>query len=298
MDNKEYLVLSSSSLGYTLYDFSKKENIICRVRNKIFYHSDTSVKVGDIVYLDDKDNIIKIKERKNQLKRPNVSNIDLACLIISSKRPDFSSYLLDKYLTINNYYKIPSLILISKKDLLTKKEKDELEKRMDYYRKLHYDVIFIDCYKKDEDFNTFTSLIYDKKICLIGQTGVGKSSLINLLDSSINREVDKNDNIIGRGRHTTKEVKIFKTDFCFIYDTPGFSSFDIDYLKPKDISVFFPGYDTIFNRCYFNNCLHEKEKGCEVIKQVDEGYLSFDSYENYLKILKEVKSFDVWKKKI
>ena len=90
----------------------------------------------------------------------------------------------------------------------------------------------------------------------------------------------------------------FKTDFCFIYDTPGFSSFDIDYLKPKDISVFFPGYDTIFNRCYFNNCLHEKEKGCEVIKQVDEGHLSFDSYENYLKILKEVKSFDVWKKKI
>ena len=67
---------------------------------------------------------------------------------------------------------------------------------MDYYSKLHYDVIFIDCYKKDEDFSTFTSLIYDKKICLIGQTGVGKSSLINLLDSSINREVDKNDNII------------------------------------------------------------------------------------------------------
>lgn len=298
MDNK-YLVLSSSSLGYTLYNFEENKEIISKTRNKMFYVDNTPISIGDYVLLDEEDKIIKILPRINKLKRPNVSNIDIALTLISAKEPDFSSYLLDKYLTINNCYHIKSVIVISKVDLLKEKELTELKKRMNYYSKIGYDVFYLNNYKKDDEFNKLLNVIKDKIVCLIGQTGVGKSSLINLLNPSLNRKIDSSEKVFGRGRHTTKEIKIFKTDECFIFDTPGFSSYDIDFLKPIDIARHFPGYDKLFFKCKYNDCLHDNIKlDCEILKEVKNDYISSDSYNNYIKILQEVKSFDVWKKKI
>lgn len=298
MENK-FIVLSSSSLGYKLYDKENNIEITCKPKNRLFYKDNSSILIGDYVSIDSENKIDKILERKNKLKRPNVSNIDLAVTLISSKQPDFSSYLLDKYLTINNVYQIPSLIVITKKDLMNDKEFNLLKERMKYYQKIDYPVIFLDCYKKDEEYEKFISYIKDKVVCLIGQTGVGKSSLINLLCPTLDRKVDKSEKVFGRGRHITKEIKIFKTDYCFIFDTPGFSSYDIDFIKPIDVARHFPGYEKFFSKCKFNDCLHDKNNlNCEINKKVEEDYLSFDSYLNYDKILTEVKSFDVWKKKI
>lgn len=298
MENK-FIVLSSSSLGYKLYDKENNIEITCKPKNRLFYKDNSSILIGDYVSIDSENKIDKILERKNKLKRPNVSNIDLAVTLISSKQPDFSSYLLDKYLTINNVYQIPSLIVITKKDLMNDKEFNLLKERMKYYQKIDYPVIFLDCYKKDEEYKKFISYIKDKVVCLIGQTGVGKSSLINLLCPTLDRKVDKSEKVFGRGRHITKEIKIFKTDYCFIFDTPGFSSYDIDFIKPIDVARHFPGYEKFFSKCKFNDCLHDKNNlNCEINKKVEEDYLSFDSYLNYDKILTEVKSFDVWKKKI
>lgn len=298
MENK-FLVLSSSSLGYSLYNFDNGKEIISKPRNKMFYIDNTPISIGDYVSIDDDNNIIKILPRINKLQRPNVSNIDIALTIISAKEPDFSSFLLDKYLTINNAYHIKSVIVISKVDLLKNSELKKLKTRMSYYEKIGYNVIYLDNYNKDESFYKLIDLIKDKIVCLIGQTGVGKSSFLNLLDDNLKRKVDANSKIYGRGRHTTKEIKIFKTDYCFIFDTPGFSSLDIDFLKPIDIAHHFPGYESFFSNCKYNDCLHDNVKlDCQILKKVSEDFLSSDSYQNYVKILQEVKSFDVWKKKI
>ena len=293
-----FLIVSSTSLGYILYDYNNDTFLTSSARGKLCYKDNTSISIGDHVLIDEDLKIYKILERTNKLKRPNVANISLALTVISAKEPLFSSYLLDKYLTINNVYHIDSLIIITKVDMLNEEELNTLKNRMSYYNKIGYDVIYLNCHKKDEEFDKLINFIKDKTVCVIGQTGVGKTSLINLLDPNVQRKTDKKDKIYGRGRHTTKEIKIFKTDFGFIFDTPGFSALDIDFIKPIDVAHHFPGFKKLFSKCKYNDCLHEnKNIACEIIKAVDDDYLSLDSYQNYVRILKEVKSFDIWKKK-
>lgn len=293
-----YRVLRSTSLGYELYDNDKKETILAPNRKKITYRGEKIV-IGDFVTLDSEGIISEVEPRKNACPRPRLSNCDMAYVLSSCKEPDFDSYLLDKFLSFLNYYSIPSSILFSKADLLKVRDRKKLEKVATYYRSLSYPVYFIDAKDPSRfDFPIFRESLRGKSVAFVGQTGVGKSSLINTIAPDFKRKVDALYVTSGRGRHTTKEVVLLPFEDSFLFDTPGFSELELKDIKTLDFASSFPGYGAYFGKCAFKDCRHlPSAKGCAVLKAMEEGKLSEESYQNYLRIYEDVKENDAWKKK-
>ncbi len=293
-----YRVLSSSSLGYLLYSLKDGSLSVHPHRGKVFYAGEKII-IGDYVTLDGKGRINSVRKRKNRLKRPRLSNVDEVFVLCSLKEPDFSSYLLDKFLSRINYSSLSASIVLTKADLLKKAEREKRKTRMSYYRKIGYPVYFVDAHHPSLfDFPSLSTAMVKKTVAFVGQTGVGKSSLLNSIDPSFKRRVDSLYVKSGRGRHTTKEIVLLPFEEGFIFDTPGFSSFDLTERTSLDLSFYFPGFSAYFGSCFFKDCLHlEKTKGCKILSALDEDLLSKDSYANYCKILGEVKENDKWKKK-
>lgn len=294
---KRYRVLSSTSIGYRLFDDENRSVSIHKKRGNI--KNASYILVGDFVTLDEDGFINNVDDRKNFLARPRLSNADIVLVLISLKEPDFNTYLLDKFLTMTKFYNLKSSIVLTKCDMVKNKELEKIKKRLEDYKKIGYSVYFVS--NKDSEKFDFPNLLNDlkgKAVALMGQTGVGKSSLINSIDSDFKRKVDDLRISMGRGRHTTKEVILLPYSEGFMFDTPGFSSLDLEKMKPSDLAICFPGYDNYVKKCFFNDCLHlESTKGCQVQEEIKKGILSDDSYLNYLKIYEEVKANDIWKKK-
>lgn len=299
MADKIFRVLNSTSLGYQLYSLSDKSLSLNSNRKKVTYQGEKIV-IGDYVRIDESGLICSVLPRRNYLQRPRLSNCDLAFVLISCKEPDFSSYLLDKFLSFLHFYSIPAGILFTKADLLSKRERNSLQKKAEYYKSLSYPVYFLNTHdEKEFDFSSFQESLKEKTIAFVGQTGVGKSSLVNTICPDFQRKVDALFVNSGRGRHTTKEIVLLPYEEGFIFDTPGFSELELKDVKPLDFAYCFPGYGDYLNRCFFKDCLHLKtSKGCAVREAVEKKELSSESYENYLKIMEEVKDNDLWKKKI
>lgn len=296
---KSYLVLKCLSLGYELFDMEDRSITLHPSRKKVSF-AGQNILIGDFVTIDKDGMIDSVLERKNYLTRPRLSNADLVLVFASVKKPEFSSYLLDKYLSLTNYLGLKSAIVLTKVDLLKPKEREKLHERMAFYERIGYAVYFVDALKSEKyDFEKLKKDITGLKVALMGQTGVGKSTLLNSLSPSLNRKVDSLQVVSGRGRHTTKEVVLLPYENGFVFDTPGFSELDLTQIKPKDLSVCFPGYMEASSHCKFNDCHHHHPiKECEVLRLVEKGYFSMDSYENYVKIYEEVKVNDLWKKKL
>lgn len=294
---KKYRVLSTTSIGYRLYDEEDRSVSIHRKRGNI--KNASYILVGDYVTLDQDGFIDNVEDRRNFLARPRLSNADIVLVLISLKEPDFNSYLLDKFLTMTNFYRLKSAIVLTKCDMVKKKEFEVIKKRVEDYKKIGYSTYFISNKNRNKfDFENLLNDLQGKAVALMGQTGVGKSSLINTIDSDFKRKVDDLRISMGRGRHTTKEVILLPYSNGFMFDTPGFSSLDLEKMKPSDLAICFPGYESYVKKCFFNDCLHlESTKGCQVKEEIKKGILSNDSYSNYLKIYEEVKENDIWKKK-
>ncbi|MFA6829926.1 MAG: ribosome small subunit-dependent GTPase A [Bacilli bacterium] len=296
---KDLTVLSSTSLGFRLYDHETGEISLHPKRGKATFRKD-GILIGDYVTLDKDGLIDNVLKRSNQLSRPRLSNADLVLILVSAKEPLFSSYLLDKFLTLTECSSMKSAIVITKCDLLTKKEKEVLIERLSYYQKEGFSYYLVDCHDETKySYSTLKAAVLGKRVALMGQTGVGKSSLLNLLCPGFQRKVDSLDVEIGRGRHTTKEVIMLPYENGFLYDTPGFSELELTDITENELASFFPGFRGHFASCKFNDCQHLKEtKGCEIVRCVENNDLSADSYYNYLKIREEVRKNNVWKKKI
>ena len=288
MENK-YLVLSSSSDGFCLYSLSNGEMRLGKSRGKVSFKSG-SVLIGDEVYLDRDGFICAIETRKNTLSRPRLANCDLAFVIISGTENEFSTYLLDKFLSLINHSGIRAEIIVTKADLLSFKELSDIRDEMSYYERIGYEVFYINAHDDSTyDFAKVRDELHNKRVAFIGQTGVGKSSFINSLDSSFKRRVDSLFIKSGRGRHTTKETILLPYMDSFIFDTPGFSDLKLTDFSPDDLAVYFPGFINYYGKCKFKDCSHINIKGCEVLKALDENTISKDSYDNYVKIYKEIK---------
>lgn len=235
--------------------------------------------VGDNVVVDVKTKTIeKVESRRNYLARPLVANIDKLLIVMSTSIPSFSDYLIDKFLLIAFANKIEPIIIITKVDMITQKEKAEIKKFINYYRKLGIKVYL----------NTSVSKIKKEfvgsVVALCGQTGAGKSSLLNKIDASLRLKTGEVSLSLGRGKHTTRLVELLEVNNGLIADTPGFSSLDIS-IDKKEIRRYYPDFNIA---CKYRSCLHVKEDGCEIIKLVEKGKIPRWRYDNYIKFISEV----------
>ena len=240
--------------------------------------------VGDKVELDETYFIINsVYPRNTYLKRPVIANLSQMLIVSSLVEPEFSYLLAFKYLTYANLHGIKAKIVLTKSDKY--EDKDKIKEIKDVFSKLDIEV-FVISNKTKEGLEEIRNLFKNEITCLIGQTGVGKSSLINSIDPEFNRNVGEYSEALGRGEHETKEVILLPYEGGFIADTPGFSSLDLELYK-EEIAQYFPGFSTRFTECYFSNCLHISEKKCKVKEALEAGEIPSIAYEAYLKLSNE-----------
>ena len=252
---------------------------ICKSRGK-FRNQHITPMVGDNVIFDEKNNyILEIHNRKNELVRPPVSNIDNA-YIITNVKPSFDSNLLDKLLCIIEFNNINPIIIFTKLDLLNDLELKEIKEYIAYYKQIGYDV-FINT-EIDEIKETFK----DKISVFTGQSGAGKSTLLNKINKDLNIKTDEISKALGRGKHTTRHVELIEMCGGFVADTPGFSSLDFNGMENIDIRDNFIEFNEYKDLCEYRDCMHLDEVNCG-IKNNDK--ILNSRYENYLNFLKNNK---------
>lgn len=246
-----------------------------------FRYQKVSPLVGDIVEFDEKDNIIKkILPRKNELVRPPVANIDQALILVSCKEPNFSSNLLDKMLVVIEYNNVKPVICFTKYDLL--EETTEIDEIISYYKSIGYEVYI------NSELSDIKQILNGKLSVLTGQTGVGKSSLLNKLKTDLNLATGEISKALGRGRHTTRHVELLEIEGGLVADTPGFSSLDFIGMDKNDIKDNFIEFYDNQDKCKYKDCVHIKEDGCYIKKLLEEGKIRNTRYENYKKFIESL----------
>ena len=252
---------------------------ICKARG-VFRNKKITPLVGDFVKITKEKNLIEeIMKRKNELIRPPVSNIDIALVVTSAKEPDFSSNLLDKMIDIIEFNNIIPVICISKYDLLDNtKEMDEI---VAYYKKIGYKV-FINTQIED-----IKKIFKDNITILTGQTGVGKSSLINKLEKSMDLKTGEISKALGRGKHTTRHTELFELFDGYVADTPGFSSLNFIGMNKEDIRDNFIEFNEYKDKCKYRDCMHVNEDDCEIKRRVANNEILKSRYDNYVKFILE-----------
>ena len=235
--------------------------------------------VGDIVIVNtDTKTIEKVEPRKNYLERPLIANIDKLLIVMSTSIPSFSSYLIDKFLIVAYSNKIEPILVITKTDLISDYEKENIKKYVDYYRSIGIKVYI------NTNINQIKNELSSSVVALCGQTGAGKSTLLNKIDSSLCLKTGEVSEALGRGKHTTRLVEILEVNNGLIADTPGFSSLDIN-IDKKEIKNYYKDFNV---PCKYRTCLHIKEDGCAIIDLKEKGKIPKWRYDNYIKILEEV----------
>ena len=240
--------------------------------------------VGDIVEFEPSDHtnyIINVEERKNSLIRPEISNIDQILLVFSVKEPDFSSYLLDLFITNIEYHNIKPIIILTKIDKLSVEELKNLKEELSYYEKIGYKLYYVNSFDKST-VEIVKDELYHKVTILSGQTGAGKSSFINALSLGLNLQTNEISFALNRGKHTTRKITLYEAFNGLIGDTPGFSKLEIE-PKLKEIKnsfIEFRNYE-----CRFLDCDHLKSSlGCQI---KDNPEIKKSRYQNYIKIYEQ-----------
>ena len=252
----------------------------CRARGK-FRKNNISPMVGDNVIINPDDNVIEdVLDRKNELDRPVIATVDMAFIVTSAKKPNLDLVLLDKLISVITFNDIQPVICFTKLDLLNPVEKENIDNLKKYY-----EMIGIDCV-----YNTDTAeikrLLDNNIVVLAGQTGAGKSSLLNLLDPELNIETNEISEALGRGKHTTRHVELYEISDGYVADTPGFSALDLKDMNKeqlRDTFIEFRDYE-----CKFRDCMHHKEKDCGVKNALEDKMILQSRYNNYLLFLEEV----------
>jgi len=224
--------------------------------------------------------ILKIAERKNSLVRPPIVNIDQAVVIMSAKEPDFNPNLLDRFLVLLEHKGIHPILYISKLDLLERE--NELDEFLQVYRTIGYDVV--------QNVEELLPLLADKITVFMGQTGVGKSTLLNKIAPDLQLETGEISESLGRGRHTTRAVSFYNLNGGKIADTPGFSSLDYEVSTAEELNQAFPEIAEFSKSCKFRTCTHTHEPNCAVKPAVESSRIATFRFDNYLQFLSEIEN--------
>ena len=252
----------------------------CKPRGK-FRISNLTPLVGDIVEIDGNNNyIINIKKRKNSLIRPSVSNIDKT-IIVTSVKPKLDTNLLDKLLVLTMYNNIEPVICFTKLDLLNLEELKEINNVINYYDSIGYVTV------KNTEIDKIKSILKNNLSVFVGQSGAGKSSLLNKLDSKLELKTNEISKALGRGKHTTRHVELFEVCEGLVVDTPGFSSLDLSSLSNMDIRDNMKEMFDNLDKCKYRDCMHYKEDGCYVKSLVNDNVIMKSRYDNYISFLRK-----------
>ena len=240
----------------------------------------------DIISEDEKTgNVVELLPRKSELIRPAVANVDQALLIFATKNPEPNLNLLDRFLCMMEEQELPITICFNKDDLADDGFEEEMRNT---YEPAGYKVIFCSA-KKNIGIDQLKSFLQKKTTTVAGPSGVGKSSIVNILTEGQTMETGEVSEKIGRGKHTTRHSQLlYLGNDTFIMDTPGFSSLFVPKLDPVDLYTLFPEFTKPAMECKFTGCAHVKEPDCGVKKAVEEGRISSSRYENYLQIYGEM----------
>jgi ribosome biogenesis GTPase len=301
------LVYKSTGSWYTVKDKTGK---FWNARMKGVFKIDeitstNPVAVGDEVEIETENEIentaiiFRIHERKNYINRqsPRVkhqhhiiaANIDQSILLATLKEPRTSQGFIDRFLVASEIYHVPAVIIFNKIDLHRKKENQQFEKLKQMYDDIGYNVIGISV-KENNGIESLKKILKDKITLISGHSGVGKSSLLNIILPELNLKIQDVSGRSGKGLHTTTFAEMFDLSFDGkIIDTPGMREFGLVNILKQELSHYFPEMRKRLINCQFNNCLHVNEPGCAIKQAVEKGEINEERYVSYVNILDSIK---------
>ncbi|WP_106497668.1 ribosome small subunit-dependent GTPase A [Lentibacillus sp. Marseille-P4043] len=264
----------------------------CRGRG-VFRNKNITPLVGDFVSFDksnpDEGYIQEIKSRENQLIRPPIANIDQAIIVSSAIMPDFNPLLLDRFLVLIESKRIEPVIFITKMDAIADEEKERIESYQKHYQQIGYSVELLSA-KQPEGLANLIDYFAKQVTVIAGQSGVGKSSLLNALKPSLLLKTADISKSLGRGKHTTRHVELVEVNGGLVADTPGFSSLDFNEVDLDMLADCFPEIREREENCKFRGCKHYKEPKCAVKQAVETGDIPLFRYEHYVNFYEEIQS--------
>ena len=267
--------------------------IECKARGK-FRKTVGKPMIGDYVKIemqpDGTGYLMEIAPRRNYLIRPALANIDLLVAVASAAPPVTDPFLVDKVVAIAENKGIEPLVVVNKTDLDAGKE------WLETYRLAGIDVLAVSA-ETGEGIQDLRQKISGKTAAFAGNSGVGKSSLLNQLLPSFGAQVGAISDRIGRGRHTTRHIELVPLDTGYLADTPGFSSFDteqMDLVLREDLQYAFREFAPYLGQCKFTGCAHVKEKGCAILTAVEAGEIARSRHDSYVKLYESVKDLKKW----
>lgn len=265
----------------------------CKARG-VFRKKGFTPLVGDYVVIEvPKDgycSIEKVFDRKNSLVRPALANLDMLVIVSSVVEPAINTFVIDKMICAAVNKGIEPVVVFSKTDLLS------CDEYLDIYRKAGIKAVSYSSVT-DEGLDKIKDLLKGKISAFSGNSGVGKSTLLNSLLPELQLKTGEISDKLGRGRHTTRTVELFKCFGGYVADTPGFSSVDLEryeIIRKDELQFCFPEFTDYISKCKFNSCAHLCEKGCAIIEAVESGAISKSRHESYIRMYNEVKDIKDW----
>lgn len=297
MEKKFFEGVITKAVGGNYYVVASDGVLCCNARG-IFRKNKISPSAGDNVVVCLEENnlpvIDEIKQRKNYIIRPPIANLDLALIVSSAVDPAPNTLIVDKLISVFESKGIVPIIILTKHDL------QNCDRFADIYKDCGFRVIYMDN-TTGEGIEEIKEAINGKMSALIGNSGVGKSSLMNILFPNLKTDTADISKKLGRGRHTTRQVEFYALDGGgYIADTPGFSTVEVSkygFIPKNEIQFSMREFAPYLDKCRFRDCAHLKESGCAVTEALRKGEISPSRYESYVKMYEESDRLNEWEYK-